>query len=63
MSANTSLDENILVALVLVLSHQLDQTARDRGTQRVGGDYTQEAVRLIQERKLGILGLFGIRSF
>ena len=40
------MDDHILTALVLLLSNQFDAQARARGgTQRVGGDYTQEAVR------------------
>ena len=56
------MDDRILTALVLILSDQLDAQAKARGTQRVGGDYTQEAVRLIQEKEASILGLFGQRA-
>jgi hypothetical protein len=57
------MDDHILTALVLILSNQLDTQARARGgTQQVGSDYTQEAVRLIQEKQASILGLFGQRA-
>lgn len=56
------MDDRILTALILILSNQLDAQAKARGTQRVDGDYTQEAVRLIQEKEASILGLFGQRA-
>lgn len=48
-------NEDLFAALVLLLSRQLDEEARAKGTQRIGGDYTLEAVNLIHRKKADIL--------
>lgn len=50
-----SLLEKILTAQVLTLSKQIDAEAKANGTQRVGGDYTPEAIRLIDQKKPQVL--------
>ena len=44
----------ILVSNVLILSKQLDAEARAKGTKRVGGDYTREAVELLRSERLKV---------
>lgn len=48
-------NDDLFVALVLLLSKQLDEQARDKGTTRAGGDYTAEAIALIHRKKADIL--------
>lgn len=45
----------ILVSNVLIMSKQLDAEARAKGTKRVGGDYTREAIELLRSERLKVL--------
>jgi len=51
------LNEMILTALVLTLSKQIDFEKKEKGTTRIGGDYTSEAVRLIKNKHSKIIAL------
>jgi hypothetical protein len=55
------MDDHILTALVLTLANQLREKASASGVQTTS-DYTQEAVRLIQQKQASVLGLFGQRA-
>lgn len=44
-------NEDVYAALVAVLSKQIDAEKKAKGTTRVGGDYTNEAVELIERTK------------
>ena len=48
-------NDDLFVALVLVLSKQLDEQAVAGGKHRSGGDYTAEAIALIHRKKADIL--------
>lgn len=41
--------ELIFTAQVVLLSRDIDREKKEKVTRRVGGDYIQEAVKLIQE--------------
>jgi hypothetical protein len=45
----------ILVSNVLIMSKLLDAEARAKGTKRIGGDYTQEAITLLRAERLNVL--------
>jgi hypothetical protein len=47
--------ENILAADDLVLSHLMDAKKRASGTQRAGGDFTDEAIQEIKEQRHDII--------
>lgn len=53
MSAVTN--EDLYAAMVAVLSKLIDAEKRSKGTTRLGGDYSSEAVQLIKmtKRQLG----------
>jgi hypothetical protein len=55
------MDDHILTALVLTLANQLREKASASGVQTTS-DYTQEAVRLIQQKQASVPGLFGQRA-
>ena len=41
--------ELIFTAQVVLLSRDIDREKKQKGTHRVGGDYVQEAVKLIKK--------------
>ena len=47
----------LLVAQVLMLSRALHADNLEKGTNRLGGDYTREAVRLIAQKTPEVLRL------
>jgi hypothetical protein len=55
------MDDRILTALVLILANQLRDQKQQRGIQSTG-DFTAEAVHLIQQKEASVLGLFGSRA-
>lgn len=57
MKTEKELLETILVAETLILSELIKQDKERGGTRRVGGDYTQEAVREIKSRHQKIIAL------
>jgi ribosomal protein L18E len=62
MAAQIS-NEDVFVAAVTVLSKMLDAEKREKGTRRVGGDYSLEAIQLIEQHRSRVLTLLDeIRS-
>jgi len=49
--------EQILTAQVLLLSKAINAEREQKGTHRIGGDYSREAVRLIREKQPEVLRL------
>lgn len=49
--------EQILTAQVLLLSKAINAEKEGKGTHRFGGDYSREAVKLIQEKQPEVLRL------
>ena len=47
--------EDILVAEVLILSHAIDSKKRAKGSTRISGDYTSEAINQIKAKRNKIL--------
>lgn len=47
--------ESILTAQILLLSEQLHVKAKANGSNRIGGDYTSEAIQLIKSKRQSLL--------
>jgi hypothetical protein len=58
MKTEKELLEEILVAQVLLMSRSMDEEKKAKGTHRVFGDYTRDAVNEIKQNKTKILDLF-----
>lgn len=58
MTDDRKLLEQILTAHVLILSKLLDAEAQKKGIRRGGGDFTREAVQLIEKEGPAIATLF-----
>jgi hypothetical protein len=55
MNETKILLEQILTAQILSLSMQMDAVNQAKGSNRIGGDYTRDAVRLIHNKQPHIL--------
>lgn len=49
--------EQILTTQVLILSKTINAEKEAKGTHRIGGDYTRDAVKLIREKQPEVLRL------
>jgi hypothetical protein len=47
--------ENILTADILILSHLMDAKKRANGTQRMGGNFTTEAIQEIKSSRADLI--------